>query len=368
LKVNSSSLRKGYTTGTSAAAATKAALIRLLLGEEVNCVEVTLPRGGKIIIQIENTQVGNGYVTCAVTKDGGDDPDATHGAQILSTVSLNNNVGTIRIDGGKGVGRVTKPGLGLPIGAAAINPVPSLMIKTAAMEIVGGLIETKGITVIISVPMGETIAQKTDNPRLGILGGISILGTTGIVIPYSTASFAASIRQSLDVAIAMGVDIVALTTGGRSEEFVKKLYDNNLPEHSLIQMGDFVGYAVKQCRIKKVQNVVIAGFIGKLTKIAMGVKQTHVKGSHVDMEFMANLASDCACSTDILAKILKANTARHVQEIINEHKVSGYFDMICKSAHASLIKDDECSLNLQIVMFDFDGKVCGCYPNIPKQP
>jgi cobalt-precorrin-5B (C1)-methyltransferase len=362
MKVNRSSLRKGYTTGTSATAATKAALMRLLSGKEVDCVEVTLPKGGKIIIRIEWTQVGNGSVTCAVTKDGGDDPDATHGAQILSTVSLNEDVGTITIDGGKGVGRVTKPGLGLPIGAAAINPVPSMMIKTAALEVVGGLIETKGITVKISVPMGENIAHKTDNPRLGILGGISILGTTGIVIPYSTASFAASIRQSIDVALAMGVDTVALTTGGRSEEFVKKFFNDTLPEHSLIQMGDFVGYAVKQCRIKKVKNVVIAGFIGKLTKIAMGVKQTHVKGSHVDMEFMANLARECACSTNILSEIMKANTARHVQEIIKEHGISGYFDIICNHAYASLIKDDESTLNLQIVMFDFDGKVCGLYP------
>jgi cobalt-precorrin-5B (C1)-methyltransferase len=362
LKVKSSSLRKGYTTGTSAAAATKAALNRLLLGKEVNCVEVALPKGGRIIIHIEWTQVGDGYVTCSVTKDGGDDPDATHGAQILSTVSLNNNVGAIQIDGGQGVGRVTKPGLGLPIGAAAINPVPYMMIKAAALEIAGRLLETRGISVTISVPTGETIAQKTDNPRLGILGGISILGTTGIVIPYSTASFAASIRQSLDVALAMGVDTVALTTGGRSEEFVRKLYNDTLPEHSLIQMGDFVGYAIMQCRIKKVKNVVIAGFIGKLTKIAMGVKQTHVKGSHVDMEFMANLASDCDCSSDIQSKILKANTARHVQEIINEHRISGYFDMICNCAHTTLIKDNEPSLNLQIVMFDFDGKVCGRYP------
>jgi cobalt-precorrin-5B (C1)-methyltransferase len=362
MKVRRPLLRKGYTTGTSATAATKAALIRLLSGREVDCVEVTLPKGGKINIRIEWTQVGNGSVTCAVTKDGGDDPDATHGAQILSTVSLNEDIGTIIIDGGEGVGRVTKPGLGLPIGAAAINPVPSMMIKTAALEVVGGLIETKGITVMISVPMGETIAHKTDNPRLGILGGISILGTTGIVIPYSTASFAASIRQSIDVALAMGVDNIALTTGGRSEEFIRKYFNDTLPDHSLIQMGDFVGYAIKQCKIKNVKNVVIGGFIGKLTKIAMGVKQTHVKGSHVDTEFMANLARDCGCSADILFKIMKANTARHVQEIISEHGISGYFDMICKHAYASLINEDEPTLNLQIVMFDFDGKMCGLYP------
>ena len=362
MKIKGRTLRKGYTTGTSAAAATKAALLQLLLNKKVDCVEVTLPRGGKLVIGIDWIRIDNKCVTCAVTKDGGDDPDVTHGAQILSTVSLNDDVGNIRIEGGQGVGRVTKPGIGLPIGAAAINPVPLMMIKSAALEIVEGLIETKGITVVISVPMGEIIAQKTDNPRLGILGGISILGTTGIVIPYSTASFAASIRQSLDVALAMGVETVALTTGGRSEEFVRKFFNDTLPEHSLIQMGDFVGYAMRQCQIRRVKNVVIAGFIGKLTKIAMGVKQTHVKGSHVDMEFMAKVARDCTCSTEIVSKILNANTARHVQEIITVHKITGYFDELCRRGHSSLIKDDQSQMNLQIVMFDFDGKVCGLFP------
>ena len=364
LKVHSTSLRKGFTTGTSAAAATKAALIRLLWAETVETVNVTLPRGDKLGIEIEWTQVGNGYATCCVIKDGGDDPDVTHGAQILSTVSLNNEVGTIKVEGGKGIGRVTKPGLGLPIGAAAINPVPNMMIKTAALEVARDLIRTKGITVIISVPMGEIIAQKTDNPRLGIRGGISILGTTGIVIPYSTASFAASIRQSIDVASAMGTDTVALTTGGRSEDFVKNFFNHTLPEHSLIQMGDFVGYAITQCRKKKIKKVVIAGFVGKLTKIAMGAKQTHVKGSHVDMDFMAHIARDCGCPPNIISKISKANTARHVQEIIIKQGISGYFDMICKRAYLSLINESESTLNLQVVMFDFDGRVCGLYPRI----
>jgi cobalt-precorrin-5B (C1)-methyltransferase len=356
-------LRKGFTTGTSAAAATKAALLRLIEGKNADCVEVNLPKGGKIRIKIKWTQIEKGTVTSAVTKDGGDDPDVTHGAEILSTVSLDSNIGDIRIEGGKGVGRVTKPGLGLRIGAAAINPVPTTMIKTAVLDVASGMLKTKGITVIISVPQGETIANKTDNPRLGILGGISILGTTGIVIPYSTASFAASIRQSLDVAIAMGVDTVALTTGGRSEEFIKRLYGNALPDHSLIQMGDFVGYAIKQCHAKKVKKAIVAGFIGKLTKIATGVKQTHVKGSHVDMEFMASLASDCACSAEVVSQILLANTARHVQEIINEHRVTGYFDLICQRVHEKLIEIAGESLSLEIVMFDFDGKVCGTYPS-----
>jgi cobalt-precorrin-5B (C1)-methyltransferase len=154
-----------------------------------------------------------------------------------------------------------------------------------------------------------------------------------------------------------------LTTGGQSEEFIKRLYGNALPDHSLIQMGDFVGYAIKQCHAKNVKKAIVAGFIGKLTKIATGVKQTHVKGSHVDMEFMANLASDCACSADVVSQILLANTARHVQEIINEHRVTGYFDLICQRVHEKLTEIAGESLSLKIVMFDFDGKVCGRYPS-----
>ncbi len=163
-------------------------------------------------------------------------------------------------------------------------------------EIYNQVMKTNGLNVIISVPKGEEIAKKTDNPRLGILGGISILGTTGIVLPYSTASFAASIRQSLDVGLALGSDVFILTTGGRSEDFCKNLFGTMYPEHSYVQMGDFAGYSVKQCYEKKVKKVIIAGFIGKLTKIAMGVKQTHVRGSHVNMDFMAKLALECKVS------------------------------------------------------------------------
>src|SRR5918995_2032840 len=358
------SLRTGYTTGTCAAAATKAALSTLVNGEKLSRVNVSLPKDRQITIDIAwIKQENDKSVTAAVIKDGGDDPDVTNGAEVCSTVSILEPANKIVIDEGIGVGRVTKPGLGLEIGKAAINPTPLKMIYGAIEEILNQQQKKSyGLSVIISVPKGEEIAKKTDNPRLGILGGISILGTTGIVIPYSTASFAASIRQSLDVALAMGVDTVALTTGGRSEEFVKKFFNNTLPEHSLIQMGDFVGYAIKQCQVKKIKNVVIAGFIGKLTKIAMGVKQTHVKGSHVDLEFMAEIARDCTCSTEVVAKILNANTARHVQEIITGHRITGYFDELCRRAHSSLIKDDQSQLNLQIVMFDFDGKVCGLYP------
>ena len=163
---------------------------------------------------------------------------------------------------GKGVGRVTKPGLGLEIGKAAINPTPIKMLEQAVREVAGHQLENQGVDVVISVPNGEEIAKKTDNPRLGILGGISILGTTGLVLPYSTASFVASIRQGLDVATAMGADTVVLTTGGRSEDFAKVLF--KLPDHCFIQMGDFAGYSMKQCANKiTLRKVIIAGLYRK---------------------------------------------------------------------------------------------------------
>ena len=352
-------LRTGYTTGTTAAAATKAALYALL-GNQLKEVQVSLPKGKIATLKVAWTRVENGKVTCAAIKDGGDDPDVTHGAEICSTVSFSDSAGLVKIDGGQGVGRVTKPGLGLEVGKAAINPTPMEMLRQAVQEVAAEHLKKRGVDVIISVPKGEELAKKTDNPRLGILGGISILGTTGIVLPYSTASFAASIRQSLDVAIAAGADSAILTTGGRSEDFAKTLFD--LPEHCFVQMGDFSGYSVRQAASKKMHKVVIAGFIGKLTKMAMGVKQTHVRGSHVDMEFMAGLAEKCGAGAGVLTEIRKANTARHVGEIIAKNDVQGFYDLLCKKVHEQMVEHSKGQLEIQVILFDFDGKVLARYP------
>ena len=358
-------LRTGFTTGTSASAATKSALLALLTNKPQESVRITLPKGKVVDMKVAWTQFRDEFVTCAVIKDGGDDPDATHGAEICSTVQLTSDIGKISIDGGIGVGRVTKPGLGLQIGMAAINPVPIRMINQTigeVFEIYNQVMKTNGLNVIISVPKGEEIAKKTDNPRLGILGGISILGTTGIVLPYSTASFAASIRQSLDVGLALGSDVFILTTGGRSEDFCKNLFEKMYPEHSYVQMGDFAGYSVKQCYEKKVKKVIIAGFVGKLTKIAMGVKQTHVRGSHVNMDFMAKLALECKVSQNVITLIKNANTARHVSEIIDSNNIVGYYDLLCKYAYNQMSSYSNNNLLIDIIMFDFDGNVIGKYP------
>lgn len=356
-------LKTGYTTGTSATAATKAALFTLIYSEEVFETDVILPKGRIVKLKIAWTRIDETKrsVTCAVIKDGGDDPDVTHGTEICSTVSFNSYKGEISINGGIGVGRVTRPGLGLEIGSAAINPVPKKMLENVIKEVGAKILEEKGITVIISVPKGAKIAKKTDNPRLGIIGGISILGTTGIVFPYSTASFAASIRQSLDVAITLGALTVVLTTGGRSEDFAKGLFQD-IPDYAFVQMGDFSGYTVKQCTKRSLKKVIIAGFIGKLTKIAMGIKQTHVRGSHVSLDFMARIASTCTTSEKIINEIKNANTARHVSEIIMKNNIPRFFDVICENVFKQMFSHADKQLEIIVIMFDFDGGVCGSYP------
>ncbi|MFQ5940968.1 MAG: cobalt-precorrin-5B (C(1))-methyltransferase [Nitrososphaerales archaeon] len=352
-------LRTGYTTGTCAAAATKAALLAILSKNTVHEVFVTLPKGNTAKLKIGRCNLDHGEAECAVIKDAGDDPDVTHGAEIVSTVTWTDNVGMIEIVGGKGVGKVTKPGIGLEIGKPAINPTPMKMLIDTVKEVADEQLKIRGIKVTISVPRGEELATLTDNPRLGIIGGISILGTSGIVLPYSTGSFTASIRQSLDVAKAMNQDTIVLTTGGRSEDFSKELLQ--LPEDCYVQMGDFAAYSVRQALIKGMRKVIIAGFVGKLSKMAMGVKQTHVRGSHVDLEFMALVAKDCGATDELVREIQNANTARHVSEIIMSNKLDGYFDLLCRKVHDMMVGHTRGQIRIECIMFDFDGRVIGRY-------
>ena len=213
---------------------------------------------------------------------------------------------------------------------------------------------------MISVPKGKELGPKTDNPRIGIVGGISILGTSGIVIPYSTASFAAAIRQQLDVMLSMGDSAVVLTTGGRSEDFARKIFD--LPDHSFVQFGDFSGYTISQCAKKGMNEAHVCGFIGKFAKMATGVKQTHVKGSKVDMNFLSELAKQCNADESIIQKIKNANTARNVQEIILENNIEGFFDLICSEVHKQMRDHSENKIPIEIILFNFDESVLARYP------
>jgi len=348
-------LRTGYTTGTCATAASKAALLSIITQTKTEDIDVKLPKGSFIKIPIHLCQFDKNKARCSVIKDGGDDPDVTHGAEIIVDLSFTDKFNEIEIEGGEGVGIVTKPGLGLELNKAAINPVPKKMINENLREIIAKHFLKKGIKVIISVPKGKELGPKTDNPRIGILNGISILGTSGIVIPFSTASYAASIRQNLDVAIAMGNDTVVLTTGGRSEDYAKKII--NLPEHCFVQMGDFSGYTIQQCAKKEIKKAYVVGFIGKLAKMAAGVKQTHVKGSKVDMNFLAELAKKCNANEKTIESIRKANTARHVSEIIVENNIKGFFEEICNKTYNHMRKHSEEKVPLDVILFDFDGNI-----------
>ncbi|MCV0410617.1 cobalt-precorrin-5B (C(1))-methyltransferase [Nitrosopumilus sp.] len=348
-------LKTGYTTGSCATAAAKAALLSIIDQKKIENIEILLPKRSFIQIPVHSCEFGSDKAKCSVIKDGGDDPDVTHGAEIIVELSLTDKINQLEIDGGEGVGIVTKPGLGLEINKAAINPVPKKMINENLREIGEKILVQKGIKVIISVPKGRELGPKTDNPRLGIINGISILGTSGIVIPFSTASYAASIRQNLDVAIAMGNDTVVLTTGGRSEDFAKKIV--NLPDHCFVQMGDFSGYTIQQCAKKNIKKAYVVGFIGKLAKMAAGVKQTHVKGSKVDMMFLAKLAEKANANENVIESIKKANTARHVSEIIMENNVDGFFELICTETYKHMRNHSEQKVPIDVILFDFDGNI-----------
>lgn len=348
-------LKTGYTTGSCATAASKAALLSIISQKKIKNVDILLPKRSHIQIPINSCKFESDKAKCIVIKNGGDDPDVTHGAEIIVELSFIEKINEIEIDGGDGVGIVTKPGLGLEINKPAINPVPKKMIIENLREVGKEILLEKGIRVVISVPKGKELGPKTDNPRLGIIDGISILGTSGIVIPFSTAAYAASIRQNLDVAIAAGNDTVVLTTGGRSEDFAKKIVD--LPEHCFVQIGDFSGYAIQQCGRKDIKRAYVVGFIGKLAKMAAGVKQTHVKGSKVDMGFLAELAQKCNANENIIQDIKKANTARHVSEIIQKNKIEGFFDLISGETYKHMRKHSEEKVPIDVILFDFEGNI-----------
>ena len=252
---------------------------------------------------------------------------------------------------------VTKPGLGLEVGGPAINPTPRRMIQENLAEVESGILESDGLRVVVSVPAGRELAPKTDNPRLGIRGGISILGTSGIVIPFSTASFAASIRQSVDVISAMGRGHRRAHHRGTQRGFAREVW--GLPDHCFVQMGDFSGYAVKECGRKGLRpRKCVAGFVGKLAKMAAGVSQTHVKGSKVDTGMLAEVAAGCGAAPDAASRIRTANTARHVMDIVLECGIQGFFDMLCAMTKQNMAGRAP-GVDVEVVMFGFDGSVLG---------
>ncbi len=351
-------MRTGYTTGACATAATRAALLALLEKQLPTSVTILLPIGEQVTFSVHHCEEhSDGSVTASVIKDAGDDPDVTHGAEICSTVSWSALPGIV-LDGGVGVGRVTKPGLGLEVGSAAINAVPRAMIEHVVQELLAERGERRGVSVVISVPDGLERSYKTLNARLGVIGGLSILGTTGIVRPYSTASYKASISKAIDVALACGnQDHILLTTGSRSEKFARQHI--SLPDEAYIQMGEFTGYALRDCATKGVRSVTLAGMIGKLSKIGDGRMQTHVAGAEVDVQGLAEVAHGIGAAPDLVEQVRHANTARHFQELMLAHGLLQVFDVICERARSVSQAYVQNKLTVDTLMFDFDGSILG---------
>lgn len=353
-------LRRGWTTGTCATAAAKAAYAGLLTGKFPDPVEVTLPGGQRPSFALATTARGNRLATAGVVKDAGDDPDVTHGALILATVRPGAPGSGVSFRAGEGVGKVTRPGLRVPPGEPAINPVPRQMIRDAIAEIAAAYGDAGDVEVEIAIPGGEDLAAKTLNGRLGIVGGLSVLGTTGIVVPYSCAAWINSIHSGIDVARASGLTQIAAATGSTSEAAVQKMHD--LPEIALIDMGDFVGGTLKYMKTHPVPRVTIAGGVGKMTKLAQGLLDLHSKRGSVDLEALAKLAETAGGSADLSARIRASNTAAEALGHAESQNIA-LGDAVARGAWqtASAVVAGK-PVEIEIAVFDRDGGLVGHAP------
>lgn len=298
-------LRRGWTTGACAAAATKAAFAALRTGTFTDPVSIRLPKGETPSFALAVEGKGEGWAQAGIIKDAGDDPDVTHGCTVIVTVRMRGKGVTFKA--GNGVGTVTKAGLPIAVGEPAINPVPREMMRQVIEEQGGSDVEIE-----ISIPDGEALAQKTWNPRLGIVGGLSILGTTGIVHPFSCAAWIASIHRGVDVARAMGLTHIAGCTGSTSEDAVRAHF--NLPIEAMMDMGDFAGGLLKYVREHPVARVTIGGGFGKITKLAQGAMDLHSGRSQVDFEWLAKFAPK-----NLHQDVKSANTAQQVLDVVGEN-------------------------------------------------
>ncbi len=310
--------RTGFTTGACSAAAARAAAIGLMTGKVPEQVLSLLPNGDRVRFNVIEGYCHDNQAHAVVIKDAGDDPDVTDKAHLTADLRIMpNHRKQILLVGGEGVGQVTQPGLGLEIDGPAINPVPQQNIRQNVTEVAAPLLEKSGIEVTLSVPGGEELAQRTLNPRLGIIGGISILGTSGIVHPWSTAAFRACVVQAIEVAARQGQQSIVLTTGGRTEKFMMREHPE-LAEASFVQMGDFLKPAFDTLVAQQIPHVIIGGMVGKLTKMAQGETITHANRNPVNMSLVAEIAASIGADDNLCQQIAQAKTARFALEQLSE--------------------------------------------------
>lgn len=354
-------LKTGYTTGTCATAATKAALTALLTKEIQTETSITLPNGEWVKIPINSTIFKENCVTCSVIKDSGDDPDVTNGLEILSTVNLNSNIKGVKFLQGEGVGIVTLPGLGLEIGDPAVNATPRKMIKREVYKVMRHNQDKLpnhnlkvGIDVTISVPQGKEIAKRTFNPKLGIVDGISIIGTSGIVKPFSSEAFIRSIRREMQVAKAIGCNHVIINSGAKSERFVKQIYPE-LPNQAFIHYGNFIGETIKIASDLDISKVTMGIMIGKAVKLAEGSLDTHSKKVVMNKDFLISIANEVGCSQNTIDSIATMTLARQLWDIIPQTEIK-FFDILlqkCYNTTAFLLPKGE----LNILLIDEGGNI-----------
>ena len=353
--------RTGFTTGACSAAAARAAVIGLVTGAVPNEVACLLPNGDRVTFAVQDDRGGGAGTQrtahAMVIKDAGDDPDCTDKAHLTADLRLlPEQAGQVDLVGGFGVGTVTMPGLGLAVGGPAINPVPRRNIETNVRLAGHSLLDEMGLEVRISVPQGEEMTKKTLNARLGILGGISILGTTGIVKPYSTAAYRASVVQGVQVAGTLGHGVVVLTTGGRTEKFVMEEMPE-LPEPAFVQMGDFLRYAMGAAVKAGLKKVVIGGMVGKLTKIAQGETITHAGRAEVDTGLLAELAASVGAPPEVCEAIRGNQTARYAGERMDALGLGAAFHTaLAQKVIETLRTRYPDQFELQVLVCDFDGR------------
>lgn len=341
-------LKSGYTTGACATAAAKAALLALLSKEEQTESPITLPSGEMISLPVTHTEWDGSSATCTVIKESGDDPDVTNHCSIVATVQLvsGHHPGSITFRAGEGVGTVTLPGLGLEIGDPAINATPRKMISKELLPLLPD--PDSAVIVTISVPGGEELAKRTFNPKLGIIGGISIIGTSGIVRPFSSDAFIASIRKEASVAKAIGCDTLVINSGAKSERYLKSLYPS-LPSQSFVHYGNFIGETLKIAAELGFKHVVLGVMIGKAVKLAEGFLDTHSKKVVMNKAFLQELAREAGCGEATIEGINGITLARELWGLLPQKEQEAFFPLLlrkCESCCASLLPRAELTLLL----------------------
>ena len=349
-------LRRGWTTGACATAATKAAFTALLTGEFPDPVRITLPRGQRPAFALATERLDPDSALAGVVKDAGDDPDVTHQALIGAKVRRARAGDGVVFRAGPGVGTVTLPGLPVAVGEPAINPVPRRMMRAVVAEVASAAGVGPDAIVEVSVAGGERLAQRTWNPRLGIVGGLSILGTTGVVIPYSCSAWIHSIHRGIDVAIAAGWPHVAGCTGSTSERAVRALY--GLPETAMLDMGDFAGGLLKYLRRHPVPRLTIGGGFGKLSKLAMGHMDLHSGRSQVDMARLAAWVLDLGGAPELVREVESTNTANQALQAASAAALP-LAALVAREARTRALAMLDGDTQVEVIVFDRQGRTAG---------